>query len=54
MRFLGMINFSAYAVPLARLHLRDLQRALQREYKSPRDLNRRVVLGIEARDELQF
>ena len=36
--FLGKPAFAAYAVPLARLHTRELQGALRSVYKHPRDM----------------
>lgn len=54
MQFLGRANFAAYAIPLARLHYRELQRELRAVYKQPRDLKKVLVLSQEARAELQF
>ena len=47
MRFLGSVTFAAYAVPLARLQARELQMALRKVYKLPRDLLKQVTLPPE-------
>ena len=54
MRFLGSVTFAAYAVPLARLQARELQTALRKVYKLPRDLLKQVTLPPETRHNLQF
>ena len=42
---LRQTNFAGYAVPLARVHSRELQHALRRVYKRPSDITRRVPLS---------
>ena len=54
MAFLGKTNFAGYAVPLARVHSRELQHALRRVYKHPSDITRRVPLSPEAKQDLHF
>ena len=51
---LGKLTFAAYAVPLARLHVRELQSDLRAVYRRPSDLSRRVPLRTGARRELRF
>ena len=54
MSFLGKTTFVAYAVPLARLHTRELQKALRSVYKKPTDICKRLYLPAEARSNLLF
>ena len=52
MRLLGSVNFAAYVVPLARLQARELQVALWKVYKPPRNLLKQVTLPPEGRHNL--
>ena len=50
----GKVTFASYAVPLARLHTRELQTALASVYKHPGDMGKQVPLHSEARVNLEF
>jgi len=50
--FLGKATFASYALPLARLHHRELQRALRTVCRRPTDLCKLIRLGTEARHTL--
>ena len=54
MQFLGVLNFAAYAVPLAKLHSRELQRSLRKVYSLLQHLHRHMLSGPKAREELHF
>ena len=54
MQFLGKTVFASIAVPLARLHRRQLQAVLLREYRHPRDLYKVIKLNAASRDQLRW
>ena len=54
MSFLGKTTFATYAVPLAHLHTKELQKALRSVYKKPTDICKRLYLPAEARSNLLF
>ena len=52
--FLGKVNFAAYALPLSRLHVRELHHTLRSVYKRPSDISKLVSLPQVVKRDIIF